>query len=86
MVQESLDTAHNRLATRAHVFEELAEPLTVSQHSMRKGSVMGVLYGCLLVRYNDFSRAKPDANNVLLSVFQEGVLDAFPQPLVPPIL
>lgn len=25
--------------------------------------------------YNDFSRAKPEANNVLLSVFQEGVLE-----------
>ena len=25
--------------------------------------------------YNDFSRAKPDANNVLLSVFQEGTLE-----------
>lgn len=25
--------------------------------------------------YNDFSRAKPDANNVLLSVFQEGILE-----------
>ena len=31
-------------------------------------------YGAIFV-YNDFSRAKPDANNVLLSVFQEGVLE-----------
>ena len=31
-------------------------------------------YGCVFV-YNDFSRAKPDANNVLLSVFQEGILE-----------
>jgi len=31
-------------------------------------------YGCIFV-YNDFSRAKPDANNVLLSVFQEGILE-----------
>ncbi len=31
-------------------------------------------YGTIFV-YNDFSRAKPDANNVLLSVFQEGILE-----------
>jgi gas vesicle protein GvpN len=31
-------------------------------------------FGCIFV-YNDFSRAKPDANNVLLSVFQEGILE-----------
>ena len=31
-------------------------------------------YGYTFV-YNDFSRAKPEANNVLLSVFQEGVLE-----------
>ena len=31
-------------------------------------------YGTVFV-YNDFSRAKPDANNILLSVFQEGILE-----------
>jgi gas vesicle protein GvpN len=31
-------------------------------------------YGTIFV-YNDFSRAKPDANNVLLAVFQEGILE-----------
>lgn len=31
-------------------------------------------YGTIFV-YNDFSRAKPDANNILLSVFQEGILE-----------
>lgn len=31
-------------------------------------------YGCTLV-YNEFSRTKPVANNVLLSVFEEGILE-----------
>ena len=31
-------------------------------------------YGCTFV-YNEFSRAKPIANNVLLSVFEEGILE-----------
>ncbi|PAV13092.1 gas vesicle protein GvpN [Methanosarcina spelaei] len=31
-------------------------------------------YGCTFV-YNEFSRAKPTANNVLLSVFEEGILE-----------
>ena len=31
-------------------------------------------YGYTFV-YNDFSRARPDANNILLSVFQEGILE-----------
>jgi gas vesicle protein GvpN len=31
-------------------------------------------YGCTFV-YNEFSRAKPFANNILLSVFEEGILE-----------
>lgn len=31
-------------------------------------------YGYTFI-YNDFSRAKPEANNILLSVFQEGILE-----------
>lgn len=31
-------------------------------------------YGCTFV-YNEFSRAKPIANNILLSVFEEGILE-----------
>lgn len=50
-----------------------------ARDEMRAGWVnnpltVACMYGYTFI-YNDFSRARPEANNILLSVFQEGILE-----------